>query len=114
MNTKGNVFYTDLKHVWKIDTGGNRTKAVSNVHTHELHIDDKDNLYGEHLWYEGEASNTWGHYVWKKTPDGKVKKVIPDKNGFLTDYSFVRNHDEQMFWANREEKCQHLMTGTKT
>lgn len=113
MDSKGNIFYTDLKHVWKIDTRGIRTKAVSNVHTHELHIDSNDNLYGEHLWYEGETTDKWGHYVWKKSSDGMVEKVIPDKEGFLSDYSFVRNHEEKMFWADRGEKCQHLMTKNK-
>ncbi|MDP9229560.1 MAG: hypothetical protein M3O67_02675 [Bacteroidota bacterium] len=27
-DSKGNIYYTDLKHVWKISTDGNRTVVV--------------------------------------------------------------------------------------
>lgn len=53
-DSKGNVFYTDLKQVWKISPSGEKTVAVPGVHTHELYLDGDDNLYGEHLWYTGE------------------------------------------------------------
>jgi hypothetical protein len=52
-DSRGNVFLTDLKQVWKIAPDGQRSVAVPNVHTHELILDKDDNLYGEHLWYEG-------------------------------------------------------------
>ena len=109
MDTKGNVFYTDLKQVWKIDTRGIKSVVVQNVHTHELYVDEHDNLFGEHLWYNGEAVNTWGHYVWKYSANGSFEKVIPDKEGFLTDYSFVRDHHGNMYWAHREEDCQQVV-----
>ena len=32
--------------------------AVPNVHTHGLALDARDNLYGEHLWYEGDVGLT--------------------------------------------------------
>lgn len=109
MDSRGNVFYTDLKQVWKIDGQGRKSVAVSNVHTHELYMDAQDNLYGEHLWYNGERLNTWGHFVWRYSPDGKVEKIIPDTEGFLTHYSFVRDHHGNMFWANREGTCQQVV-----
>lgn len=76
MDGKGNVYYTDLHHIWKIDVRDKVSIAVHNVHSHELYMDEADNLYGEHLWYKGEATNTWGHYVWKLSPDGKLEKII--------------------------------------
>jgi hypothetical protein len=91
MDSKGNVFYTDLHHVWKIDPKGNVTIAVEDVHTHELYLDKRDNLFGEHLWYEGEATDKWGHYVWKLTSEGKLQIVKPKQEGFLENYSFVRD-----------------------
>ena len=51
---KGNIYYTDLKQVWKIDKSGTKTMVVNNVHSHELYMDAEDNLYGEHLWYNGK------------------------------------------------------------
>src|SRR5262249_6723135 len=73
----GNIFYTDLKQVWKIAPDGRKSVAVPNVHTHELCLDSGGNLFGEHLWYEGEATNRWGHRVWRLTPEGRLENVIP-------------------------------------
>lgn len=108
-NSKGEVFYTDLKQVWKITTTGTLVLAVPNVHTHELYIDPQDNLFGEHLWYNGEQRDTWGYYVWKLSSDGKVSKVIPDKEGFRENYSFVRDHFGRMYWADRGASCQKVV-----
>lgn len=108
MDSKGNVFYTDTERVWKIDKNNRKSIAVPAVHTHELFLDDQDNLYGEHLWYEG-ASDTWTHYVWKYSASGKFEKILPDTDGFLSNYSFVRDHFGTMFWADRTQKCQHVI-----
>jgi hypothetical protein len=98
-DSRGNVFYSDLKHVWRIDPGGARSIVVRDVHTHELYLDVRDVLYGEHLWYEGDRTHEWGHYVWKRTPDGAVTRVIPARKGFLANYSFVRDGAGNMYWA---------------
>ncbi len=100
MDRRGNVFYTDLKQVWRISPDGRKTVAVANVHTHELCLDAQGNLYGEHLWYEGETSGKWGHRVWRRTPEGVVSDVYPAREGFRTDYSFVRDAAGAMYWAD--------------
>src|SRR5262245_19545380 len=71
-DSRENVFYTDLKQVWKIAPDGTKSVAVAGVHTHELCLDSDDNLYGEHLWYEGDATQKWGHRVWRLKPDGTL------------------------------------------
>ena len=110
MDSKGSVFYTDLTNIWKIDSQGKKTIAVNNVHSHEIYIDSLDNLYGEHLWYNGEAKDTWSHYVWKLTANGKIEKIIQDTEGLLSNYSFVRDHEGHMFWADRDYKdCQNVI-----
>ncbi|MGH7453173.1 MAG: hypothetical protein ACRENG_17620 [bacterium] len=101
MDNRGNVFYTDLKQVWKISPDGKKSIAVANVHTHELYLDADDNLYGEHLWYEGEATNKWEHYVWKLHADSTLEQVIPPTEGFLQNHSFVRDRAGNMYWADR-------------
>lgn len=108
-DSRGNIYYTDLARVWKVTPGGQKSVAVQNVHTHELYLDENDNLFGEHLWYNGEKTDTWGHYAWKLSNDGKFKKVVPDSEGFLEDYSFVRDHFGRMYWAERSNKCQHVV-----
>lgn len=102
MDGRGNVFFTDLKQVWKIAPDGHKTVAVPNVHTHELYLDARGNLYGEHLWYEGKSTNKWGHRVWRRTPDGAVTDVYPAREGFRTDYSFVRDGAGAMYSVERE------------
>ena len=107
-DSKKNIFYTDLTHVWKIDLAGKKSIAVRNVHTHELYLDDHDNLFGEHLWYEGEKIDKWGYYVWQLSASGELKKIIPNTEGFRDQFSFVRDGHGRMFWADRAQPCQHV------
>jgi hypothetical protein len=100
---RGNIFYTDLAHVWLLAAEGTRSIAVSNVHTHELCLDVAGNLYGEHLWYDG-TTRKWGHYVWRLSPNREIQKVIPATEGFLGNFSFVRDAGGNLFWADREAK----------
>jgi hypothetical protein len=103
MDSEGSVFYTDLAQVWKIDVHGNRSIAVPRVHTHELFVDRRDNLFGEHLWYEGgDRNGRWLHRVWRRAPDGLVTDVIPARAGLLDDYSFVRDAHDSMYLVDRE------------
>jgi hypothetical protein len=89
-DSKGNVFYTDLVNVWLLKPDGSKTIAVPNVHTHELYMSPNDELFGEHLWYNGEQLNTWGHYLWKRNPGGSVIKIKDSTAGFAEE-SFVRD-----------------------
>ncbi|MBA4852270.1 SMP-30/gluconolactonase/LRE family protein [Emticicia sp. BO119] len=109
-NTKGEIFYSDLSRVWKVSADGKtKTIVVPKVHTHELYMDKQDNLYGEHLWYEGEAIDKWGHFVWKYDSEGKFIKVKPDTEGFLSNYSFTRDAQGNMYWIERGKKESILM-----
>jgi len=109
-NSKGEIFYSDLAKVWKISADGKTKRiVVPNVHTHELHIDSNDNLYGEHLWYEGEKTDKWGHFVWKLDSKGHFTKVIDNTEGFLSNYSFNRDGVGNMFWIERGKTESFLM-----
>ncbi|HEV8272347.1 MAG TPA: hypothetical protein VGQ04_13645 [Chitinophagaceae bacterium] len=100
-DSKGNIYYTDLAKVWKISFDGSKTVIVSGVHTHELYIDEHDNLYGEHLWYNGESQNTWGYYVWCLKNTGQLVKEINPTEGFRSNYSFARDSVGNMYWVER-------------
>jgi hypothetical protein len=101
MDKQGVIYYTDLSRVWRLEPDGSRRVAVPGVHTHELYLDEMGYLYGEHLWYEGEATNRWGHYVWRLSPEGRLDTVIPPSEGFLMHYSFVRDRTGNHYWAER-------------
>lgn len=108
IDTKGNVFYTDLTHIWKISPDGHLSIAVRNVHSHELYLDAQDNLYGEHEWYEGEATDKWGNYVWCLSNDGEFKKTIPDVEGFLDNTTLVRDLEGNTYWAEKSGNYEIL------
>lgn len=105
-DSKGNIFYTDLQQVWKITSDGKKNIVVRNVHTHELYMDANDDLYGEHNWYNGERLNTWGSYAWCLRSNGKLDTVVGIKEGFLEDYSFVRDAEGNQYWAEGFKKIQ--------
>ncbi|HWJ03267.1 MAG TPA: hypothetical protein VNU93_06265 [Verrucomicrobiae bacterium] len=101
MDSKGAIYYTDLEQVWKIERNGKKHIVVPRVHTHELYMDSRDNLFGEHLWYNGESVNTWGHYVWRLSNSGILDTIKGPDEGFLEDYSFVRDSTGNMYWVER-------------
>lgn len=97
-DSRGNVYYTDLVHVWKVSPDGRKTIAVRNAHTHELALDAADNLYGEDLVYEGEALNRWHHRLWKRSPDGRVTDLFGKRAGFRNDHGFARDRRGTEYW----------------
>lgn len=100
-DSRGNIYYTDLKQVWKISLDGTRKIVVKGVHTHELFIDKNDNLVGEHLWYNGEKLDTWGHYLWRLNREGILDTIIRPAAGFLENYSFCRDSLGNMYSVQR-------------
>jgi hypothetical protein len=97
-DSRGNVFYTDLHQIWRIDAQGLKSVAVPNVHSHELYLDADDNLFGEHLWYEGDATKRWGHFLWKLSADGRYSQITPRLEGFRTEESLVRDGAGNQYW----------------
>ena len=90
-DSKGNIFYSDLEQVWKL-TNGVKSVAVPDVHTHELFLDRNDNLYGEHLWYEGDATKRFNHYEWVLHPNGILDTVVAPRQAYQQkDYSLARD-----------------------
>lgn len=79
-DSKGNIYYTDLKQVWKI-TNGNKIVIVPNVHTHELYVDQNDNLYGEGGYFENKA-NKFYHYLWVYRPNKQIDTVLGMKEAY--------------------------------
>jgi hypothetical protein len=101
-DSKGIIYYTDLKNVYKVDPKNmKQTILVPGVHTHELFMDSNDNLYGEHLWYNGEKLDTWGYYAWQLKNNGILDTVIKPSEGFMDNYSFNRDEAGNMYWVQR-------------
>ncbi|HYC90062.1 MAG TPA: hypothetical protein VEO54_12680 [Thermoanaerobaculia bacterium] len=102
IDARGNVYYSDLEQVWRVAPDGSRTVAVPNVHTHELYLNPRGELFGEHLWYNGDATKTWGHYIWKRDAAGRISLIRPRTEGFPSNYGFAHDRAGTMYWLDRE------------
>lgn len=105
-DSKGNIYYTDLFNVWKI-TNGQTFLALRDVHTHELYLDQEDNLYGENLHYEGDATGRFYHSLWVLRPGGALDTIIHTRQAFVnTDYSLARDRDGNEYFLKLSGKIQ--------
>jgi len=107
MDQAGNVFYTDLVHVWKIAPDGSHTIAVENVHTHDLYLDSNGDLYGEHEWHKG--NDEWGNYVWCLSKDGILETYLPEVEGFLDNTTLIRDAEGTSYWIQKSANSNLLM-----
>ncbi len=102
MDRQGNVFYSDLVHVWRIAPDGKKSIAVRDVHTHELAIDSLGNVFGEDSEYLG--GDRYRHRIWRRGTEGRVTDVVPWRDGFWREYGLVRDHAGAMYWLYCPER----------
>ena len=100
IDSRGNIYYSDLAQVWRITPSGGQSVAVPHVHTHELFLDAADNLYGENLWYDNPR---WMHEFWRRGPDGRVERIVAAHETFKdeNDPSLVRDRAGHHYWAKK-------------
>jgi sugar lactone lactonase YvrE len=74
----GQVYFSDLKTVWKIDAQGRLTvfRPADDRHTHDLNIDEAGNLYGIDNSYDSGTQRSLSA-VWKMTPAGSFSYLFP-------------------------------------
>jgi hypothetical protein len=102
IDSKGNIYYTDLRQIWKQTPNGEKSVVVPNVHSHELYMDKHDNLFGEHYWYES-AQNKFYHYQWCLKNTGELIHLSENlvANTPIPDFSFVRDDNGNMYWYEK-------------
>ncbi len=100
---KQTIYYTDLEHIWAVDTkNGVSTIFIENVHSHELWLDENGNLFGEHYWFD-EQNNVFKHYIWRSSPEGELEKISDTKIGENDHFSFVRQSFEVSYSMKEED-----------
>ena len=107
----GNVFFSDLETIWKIDTNGKLSvfrAGVSGRHVHELAIDGQDNIYGADLSYE---SQKFIGAIWTMTPDGKFEYLLEPTDKPPLAVSIWRDREGNNYWIdqNNHTKTQTLL-----
>jgi len=111
LDHKGNVFFSDLETIWKIDTNGKLSvfrAGVRGRHVHELAIDEQDNIYGADLSYE---SQKFINDIWKMTPDGKFEYLLEPTDRPPRAMSIWRDREGNNYWIdqNNHTKTQTLL-----
>ena len=93
----GEVYFTDLVHVYRIDTRGNTLIHVSNVHSHDLQLSAEGTLYGTHEWYDPNSAEFKRTY-WKADEQGSKTEVDPAEAlpwlGVIIDGKAVMPHSD--------------------
>jgi len=72
----GDVYFTDLVHVYRIDAQGKTHIHVPDVHSHDLSLSPDGTLYGTHEWYDPN-SETFKRTYWKVDQEGSRTAVDP-------------------------------------
>lgn len=73
VDSEGEVFFADVERnrVWKISRRGTLLPVIAGKHSHDLFLDQADNLFGEHVYYEA-ATGRWISSQWQFTAKDKL------------------------------------------
>lgn len=111
LDRAGNIFFSDLETIWKVDTSGRLSvfrAGVSGRHVHELAIDEQDNIYGADFSYE---SQKFINDIWKMTPAGKFEYILEPTDNPPRAMSIWRDRAGNNYWIdqNNHTKTQTLL-----
>jgi len=99
VDRQGQVYFSDLKTIWKIDAEGKLSVFRAGGHTHELNIDEAGNVYGEHDFSA----------IWKMTPAGDFSYIQAPTDNPPRGVSIWRDRDGNMYSV---EQNNHLKRET--
>ncbi|HKS28753.1 MAG TPA: hypothetical protein VJS44_13090 [Pyrinomonadaceae bacterium] len=100
VDNQGQVYFSDLKTVWKIDARGAVTvfRAEGDRHTHELNVDEAGNVYGADNSYEPTTKRFFSA-IWKMTPAGSFSYLLPLTDDPPEGISIWRDRDGNSYHA---------------
>lgn len=102
LDSRGNLYFSDLRSVRVLRPDGTIEIAVTDVHTHELWLGPDGALYGEDVTNVGDD---YRHRVWRLEPDGAVTDVIAWRDGYPDehhDYGFQRDAEGNAYVLRRD------------
>ena len=111
LDSKGNIYFSDLETVWRVDPSGKLTvfrDGLGGRHVHELAIDRDDNIYGADISY---VSEKWVSSVWKMTLDGNLTYLLEPTSDPPRGMSIWLDNSGNMYWVdqNNHTKTQTLL-----
>ena len=99
VDRRGQIYFSDLKTIWKIDTQGKVSVFRAEGHTHDLNVDEAGNVYGEHNFSA----------IWKMTPAGGFSYLFAPTENPPKGISIWRDRDGNMYAV---EQNNHLKRET--
>jgi sugar lactone lactonase YvrE len=94
---RGQVYFSDLKTVWKIDAQGKLSVfRAGKDHTHDLNIDEAGNLCGAENSYD-PATQRFFSAVWKMTPAGDFSYLLAPTDNPPKGTSIWKDRDGNMY-----------------
>ena len=109
VDQQGQVYFSDLETIWKIDAQGKLTvfrAGVSGKHTHELTLDESGTLYGEELAYES-ATERYISALWKMTPAGNFTYLLAPTDNPPKGMSIWKDRNGNMYSAVWKSNSEH-------
>jgi sugar lactone lactonase YvrE len=100
VDNQGQVYFSDLATVWKIDAGGGLSifREKGDRHTHDLNIDEAGNIYGADNSYEPSTQRFFSA-IWKMTPAGSFSYLLPRTENPPPGTSIWRDRDGNTYHA---------------
>jgi DNA-binding beta-propeller fold protein YncE len=114
LDRAGNIYFSDLETVWKIDRSGKLSvfrPGVSGRHVHELAIDADDNIYGADLSYE---SQKFISDVWKMTSSGAFQYLLEPTDKPPRGMSIWRDREGNNYLFDQDNQKTHTLLLRRT
>ncbi len=107
VDRQGQVYFSDLKTVWKIDAQGKLSvfRAADDRHTHELNIDEAGNLYGVDNSYD-PATQRFFNAAWKMTPAGDFSYLFAPTENLPKGISIWRDRDGNTYSVEQNNQLK--------
>lgn len=98
VDQRGQVYFSDLKTIWRIDAQGKLSvfRAGGDRHTHDLNVDAAGNLYGADNSYD-PATERFISATWMMTPAGDFSYLLSPTDNPPKGTSIWRDRDGNMY-----------------
>ena len=112
IDSKGNIYISDIHRqtIWKISPNGKYKSIAKNKWSHQLFMDENENLYFSHEeGYQGQG----GYSFWKMNPEGNIEEWIPPTSReIIPSDIFVVDNSGNTFIADKNAILKRSPQGT--
>jgi hypothetical protein len=110
VDSEGEVFFSDVERnrVWKISRRGTLVPIIRGKHSHDLFMDQGDNLFGEHVYYEA-ATGRWISSQWQLTAKERLVELSAPTADPPRGTGILRDAAGNIFSVERDAQHMRLL-----